>query len=215
MPAWLVWIAAVSLVIAIACAIVVALDIALGRRQKMWIMDVVWPVTMLWSGPLGLWAYVRWGRAGAPRPPFPVQVAKATTHCGAGCTLGDLVAENVALLVPVALFGHHLFGTWIYDYVAAFGLGIVFQYFTIKPMKQLSRGEGVVAAVKADSLSLSAWQLGMYGGIAIAVFAVFRHPIPKSDPVFWFVMQLAMWLGFATSYPVNWWLVRSGRKEAM
>ncbi len=29
------------------------------------------------------------------------------------------------------------------------------------------------------------------------------------------MMQIAMLLGFATSYPVNWWLVRKGIKEKM
>jgi len=28
-------------------------------------------------------------------------------------------------------------------------------------------------------------------------------------------MQVAMLSGFATSYPVNWWLIRSGIKEKM
>jgi hypothetical protein len=36
-----------------------------------------------------------------------------------------------------------------------------------------------------------------------------------SSPEFWFAMQLAMLAGFATSYPVNWWLVRKGLKEKM
>ena len=34
-------------------------------------------------------------------------------------------------------------------------------------------------------------------------------------PEFWFVMQIAMLAGFATSYPVNWWLIRAGIKEKM
>ena len=25
---------------------------------------------------------------------------------------------------------------------------------------------------------------------------------------FWFMMQIAMLCGFATAYPVNWWLIR-------
>jgi len=29
----------------------------------MWIMNVVWPITALWSGPLGFWFYWRAGRA--------------------------------------------------------------------------------------------------------------------------------------------------------
>ena len=29
------------------------------------------------------------------------------------------------------------------------------------------------------------------------------------------MMQIAMLFGFATAYPVNWWLIESGIKEAM
>jgi hypothetical protein len=35
------------------------------------------------------------------------------------------------------------------------------------------------------------------------------------SPEFWFMMQLAMLIGFVTAYPVNWWLIRVGIKEAM
>ena len=69
--------------------------------------------------------------------------------------------------------------------------------------------------VAVDRGRVLAWQVGMYGGMAIAWFAIFRRSLDGSSPVFWFVMQIAMWLGFITSYPVNWWLVRSGRKESM
>lgn len=85
----------------------------------------------------------------------------------------------------------------------------------IAAMRGLSFKNGLVAALKADTLSLTAWQIGMYGWMAIATFLIFRREIPKTSPVFWFMMQLAMWLGFATSYPVNWWLLRRRIKEAM
>ena len=55
----------------------------------------------------------------------------------------------------------------------------------------------------------------MYGWMAVAVFVIFRDEIPKTDPVFWFMMQIAMLAGFLTSYPVNWWLLRAGIKEKM
>ncbi len=97
----------------------------------------------------------------------------------------------------------------------AFSLGIAFQYFTIKPMRGLSVKLGLKQALKADTLSLTAWQIGMYGWMAIATFVLFGHDLSKGTPIFWFMMQLAMWLGFATSYPVNWWLLRRHIKEAM
>jgi hypothetical protein len=82
-------------------------------------------------------------------------------------------------------------------------------------MRGLSPGEGLKAAVKADFLSLTAWQIGMYGWMAVVVFGFFGHELEKTGPVFWFEMQIAMLCGFATSYPVNGWLLRRGIKEKM
>ena len=221
MPDWVRVVAIVSLVSAVLSALVIVVDLARGHAQKMWIMDLVWPITALWAGPVAVWAYFRYGRQGSQgaaregKQPMPVLVAKATTHCGSGCTLGDLVAEWVILALPLSIFGHKLFGAWIYDYVLAFAFGILFQYFTIKPMKRLSRGEGIKEALKADSLSLTAWQVGMYGWMAIATFVIFKRELHQTSPLFWFMMQLGMGLGFVTSYPINWWLVKKGVKEKM
>ena len=113
------------------------------------------------------------------------------------------------------LFGRTIFAAWVLDYVFAFLCGIAFQYYSIKPMRGLTHGEGLRAAIKADTLSLTAWQIGMYGWMAIAVFVIFGHELHPTDPVFWFMMQLGMLAGFLTSYPVNWWLLRTGIKERM
>lgn len=55
----------------------------------------------------------------------------------------------------------------------------------------------------------------MYGWMAIATFLIFKHEIPKTSPEFWFMMEIAMLFGFATSYPANWFLIRKGIKEGM
>lgn len=227
----LVVVAAISLVLGLVSAVVIIADLSRGHRQAMPIMNVVWPVTALWAGPLAVAAYFRWGRAGEKRAamrakargqeppnqkqPLAVQVGKGATHCGSGCTAGDVCAELLAALLPLSLFGHRMFGAWVYDYVFAFAFGLLFQYLTIKPMRKLSPMEGLKAAFKADALSLTAWQVGMYGWMAVATFAIFRHELSKTSPVFWFMMQIGMLLGFATSYPVNWLLVRHGLKERM
>lgn len=55
--------------------------------------------------------------------------------------------------------------------------------------------------------------------MAVAQFAIFWHAfgakLEPSMPEFWFMMQIAMLAGFATSYPVNWWLIATGVKERM
>lgn len=113
------------------------------------------------------------------------------------------------------LFDERMFATWVLDFILAFLLGIAFQYFTIVPMRKLSPVQGLWAAIKADTLSLTAWQLGMYGWMAISAFLLFHHEIEKTSPVFWFMMQIAMIAGFLTSYPANWWLVKNRIKEEM
>ena len=137
------------------------------------------------------------------------------TALRAGCTLGDILAEWFVVLVPLTVFGVALFGTWTLDFAAAFAIGIAFQYFAIKPMRKLGAGDALRAALKADAASLTAWQVGMYGAMALAIFAVFDRELPKTSPVFWFVMQVAMLCGFVTALPVNAWLIKSGIKEAM
>jgi hypothetical protein len=213
-PHWLVVLATVSLAAAAASALVIAADLAASRRQKMWIMNLVWPLTALYAGPIAVWAYWRLGRKEIAKP-FWQQVALGATHCGSGCALGDIVAEWITFFVPLTLFGTTVFATWAIDYVLAFAFGIAFQYFTIAPMRGLSLGEGLRAAVKADALSLTAWQVGMYGWMAIAIFGIFGNELDKGSVVFWFMMQIAMLSGFITAYPVTWWLLRRGVKEPM
>ena len=161
------------------------------------------------------------------KPPFPVMVGKGASHCGAGCTLGDIIAEWFAFGVPAiavalgwkTLFNEKIFAVWILDYVLAFGIGVMFQYFTIKPMRDLSVKEGIVAALKADFFSITAWQVGMYGFMAFAQLvwftSAFGGQAKVNTPEFWFVMQIAMICGFVTSYPVNWILIKVGLKEKM
>ncbi|MGV0911679.1 DUF4396 domain-containing protein [Martelella sp. FOR1707] len=243
MPVWIHILSILSLIVAIACAFIIALD--LNRHpQHMWIMNLVWPLVALFGSVVALWAYFRYGRLATAaahheamehdrkppsqtETPFSVMVGKGAAHCGSGCALGDLIAEWLAFLVPAiavwfgwkSIFPEKMFAVWVLDYIFAFSLGVVFQYFTIKPMRGLSVGQGIIQAIKADFLSLTAWQVGMYGFMAFAQFFLFRHllgiklEVPTVE--FWFMMQIAMWAGFATAYPVNWWLLSRGIKEKM
>jgi uncharacterized protein DUF4396 len=242
-PSWLHILSVVALAAGFLCAGIVLLDV-LRSPQRMAIMNVVWPITALFGTVVIVWLYFRYGKlatrqavrsaehAGqkppAPREtPFPAIVAKGAFHCGSGCCIGDICAEWLAFAFPaIALwlgwqqfFQEKMFAVWILDFVFAFVLGIAFQYFTIVPMRQLGKLEGIWQAIKADTFSLTAWQVGMYGFMAIAAFWLFRGVLGVRLEVntaeFWFMMQIAMICGFATSYPVNWWLIKAGIKEKM
>lgn len=211
-----------------ACAAGIAIDVV-RHPQRMGVMNVVWPVTGLYGTVLAAWGYLRHGRVGTDGHDAPLHVAaaKGSTHCGSGCTLGDILAEWLALMAPgvlaafgwPGLFDERTYAVWGLDYVFALAIGIVFQYFSIAPMRHLGLWDGLRAAFKADVLSLTAWQVGMYGFMAAANLGVARHvlgaPFKADMPEFWFMMQFAMLCGFLTSWPVNAWLIRRGWKERM
>jgi hypothetical protein len=130
--------------------------------------------------------------------------------------LADLITEFVLFRLAVTVMGSMLLASFVWDFVAAWSLGILFQYFTIKPMRHLSVGDGLVAAIKADTLSIIAFQVGMYGWMALMHFVLF--PMPHLQPnraAYWLMMQVAMVWGFLTSLPMNRWLMMLGWKERM
>jgi hypothetical protein len=45
----------------------------------------------------------------------------------------------------------------------------------IAPMREPSFAKGMLAAIKADTSSLTAWQVGMYGVMAIAYFVFIQR----------------------------------------
>ncbi|WP_231121687.1 DUF4396 domain-containing protein [Motilibacter peucedani] len=215
-----------ALLSALTCAAEIVWDIRVrGWRQHMAVMEWVWPITALYAGPLATWAYRAWGRAathraddagGMPEKPFWAAVAVGTTHCGAGCTLGDIAAETVVFLLGLQLAGSALLAEYAGDFLLALLLGVLFQYFAIAPMRGLGLRRGLAVATKADVLSLTAFEVGLFGWMAVMSLALFPDPhLRPASPAYWFLMQVGMCIGFATSYPMNWWLVRRGVKEAM
>jgi hypothetical protein len=184
------------------------------------IMNWVWPITALYGGPLAVWAYVRLGRpssnpATSSQRPFWQSVTVGDTHCGAGCTLGDIIAEFALFLTGFTIAGSMLGTEYIADFALAYVLGIVFQYYAIAPMRGLSLWPGIWAAIKADTLSLIAFEVGLFGWMALSYFVLFHPSLRPDQPAYWFMMQVGMLVGFATAYPMNWWLIRLGIKEAM
>lgn len=98
-----------------------------------------------------------------PSKPAWATTAVGVSHCGAGCTLGDILAEFVIFGLGATIAGEALYAEMIGDYLAAVALGIVFQYFAIAPMRGLSLRKGLAEAAKADVLSLTAFEVGLFG----------------------------------------------------
>lgn len=217
---WLVVVSSSVLALGFACAGWIVFDVyGRGNRQHLPVMEAVWPLTALYFGPLAIWAYRRFGHAGMAgptrRPRWP-SVAVSVTHCGAGCILGDIIAEFALFGLAASIAGRALFAEYVGDYLLAIGFGIVFQYLVIARMRGLTLRKGLIAAAKSDVIALSAFEVGLFGWMALMRFLFFTRPhlLPDS-PVYWMFMQFGMIIGFATSWPANVWLIRRGIKDAM
>lgn len=233
--AWLNVLSWSALALGVICAALIALNVV-KRPEKMWIMNLVWPITGLYLGPVAVWLYCRTqevstkGSPAAPEDekeklkkaePTREQVSTAVFHCGAGCTLGDIIGEAGLFAIGGAAMkfvaGSEFATKVIVDFMLAYAFGIFFQYFTIAPMRGLSLGKGVIAAIRADTISIVSFEIGMSVWMGLTNFVFFPDPngIHPNMAVFWFMMQIAMIIGWATAYPANVWLLRKGWKEKM
>jgi hypothetical protein len=209
----------------------------------MGIMNFVWPITALYFGPAALWGYFRSGlkmtkqRHGQMQQelqaelqldrkarsnqinqsaPTREQVAVAATHCGAGCALGDIVAEWWVFAAGLMLAGGEFQTRLVLDFLLAWTFGILFQYLTIVPLRGLSFGKGLLQALRADTLVIVLFEIGLFAWMALTHYVLFPGPhLLPTEAVFWFMMQVGMILGFFASYPVNFFLLKIGWKEKM
>lgn len=227
-----------SLALAFLSALVLLLYLR-KHSQSMKIMNVVWPLTALWSGVLSLLAFFSYGKGkdqpmmdmkmddmpgmkmdmsmDMPETPFWQKVSVSTFHCGAGCTLADIIGEGIGAKYLTLLGLNGIAWNWTLDYLLALLIGVFFQYAAIRPMltTKMSTGKVLIKAFKVDFLSLTSWQIGMYAFSYWVFFVVLSQPLPHNSWGFWFVMQLAMCVGFLFAYPMNWLLIKKGIKPAM
>lgn len=211
----------VSLGLGIATGIAILVDV-LRHPQPMSVMNVVWPITGLYLPLVGVWAYAAMGRrcgagtaARQGAKPFWQSVFVSATHCGGGCTLGDCIAAPLVSALGFTVAGSLLFGHFVGEFIAAYLFGVLFQFLPIISTTSRSPARALRDAVKADTLSLVAFEIGMFGWMAIAAWWILGREPATDSPQFWFMMQIAMCIGFATTYPANWMLVRSGIKHPM
>jgi hypothetical protein len=138
----------------------------------------------------------------------------SSLHCGAGCVLGDILAEFVILFVGITIFGAAIWASFFIDFAAALIFGLAFQYYTIHPMKpELSKLQVIWQAIKADVLSLTFFEIGLFGWM-LACYYIFTPVLVANQVVFWFMMQIGMILGLLTTMPINYLLIKWGIKSS-
>jgi hypothetical protein len=138
------------------------------------------------------------------------QTLGSTMHCVAGDGVGILVGAVLSSLLgltglmEVAL-----------EYLLGFGFG--WTIFQALFMRDAAGGSYPVALRRTFVPELLSMNLLMAGMVPTAV-TLRRHVELAGDPAharFWFVMSMALLLGFIVAYPMNWWLVANHLKHGM
>ena len=186
MAQWLIIVSWVAVILGLLTALAIAFDVT-THPQHMKIMNVVWPITGLYLPVLGWLLYddmarrkpmrmsmdmlaVRGGR------PFWKSVFVSTTHCAAGCVIGDIIGAPIVFWAGWTLFGERLYTEYLVLFVLAYIFGIAFQYLPIRAMRRVSRRVALLEAIKADHCSAlqkkTAFEIGLFAWMAVIYFSV-------------------------------------------
>ncbi|MCX8957455.1 DUF4396 domain-containing protein [Erwinia psidii] len=209
------------ILLGICTAIMIAKDL-IQHPQPIKIMNLVWPLTGLYMpfiGWLAWWYLGRKSRAVLPLHPLPKnrtpgfkQLFSSTSHCAAGCVLGDIIAVPIISLTK-SLSVHATLATHA---ILSLGLslifGILFQYLAVRQMAGMTFFRAVWQAIKSDIFSLMIYQAGMFLYMALALHFILNNQIEPLVIHFWFMMQLALLTGFAFAWPANKFLLQRGIK---
>ena len=169
-----------------------------------------------YTGPLGAFLYVL-----GCREPLPGtheryvavrwrQVLGSTMHCVAGDGVGILAGAVVA-----SLFHLSKVADVALEYALGFGFGwSIFQALFMRGMAGGSYRRSLTSTFFPELLSMNCLMAGMVPVMTLAMkyVPVGRDP---ANPAFWFIMSMALLVGFITAYPMNWWVVSHHLKHGM
>jgi hypothetical protein len=169
-----------------------------------------------YTGPVGAFLYVL-----GCREPLPGlheryvatrwrQVLGSTMHCVAGDGVGILAGAVIA-----SLFHLPRVADITLEYALGFGFGwSVFQSLFMRGMAGGSYIRALSSTFFPELLSMNCLMAGMVPAMTLAMKSVPASRNP-SGPAFWFIMSMALLVGFITAYPMNWWLVSRHMKHGM
>jgi len=196
---------ALWLVIVLPCVAWVVYDLRTRNHKLASLMQWVWTLTTLYSGPIGLLIYRYTGRIQIARDSIWRRGFRSVAHCYSGCGAGEIVGVMVA--VGLLSLGN------LWTAAITFVLAYIFGYaLTIAPL--LQGGESLGAAFR-DSFYAETASIAVMEIVAIGVDLTVAGQATPADPRFWGSLVLSLSAGLFAAYPVNLALLHYGVKEGM
>jgi|GEM_PF-199775 len=169
------------------------------------LMQVVWTLVVLYSGPFGLALYWYAGRTQIPADSLWRRGVRSTAHCYSGCGAGEVVGITLAQGILALAVG------WVA--AITFGFAYLFGYaLTVGPL--LQDGETLWTAMR-DAVYSETPSITVMEVTAIGADLLLAKDTHMGHPLFWMALAVSLSLGFLAAYPINVALVWGGVKEGM
>lgn len=192
------------------------------------VMNIIWPLTGLYMPFVGWLAWWYLGR----KPSRQVKLLllapqKLHRHAGwqtifistsltaAACISGDIITLPIITLVNHFAIFPPVWLQAIISITLSLFIGLLFQFFAIKQRENFSTFRTLALALKTEIFPLLIYQLGIFIFMSLALKFVLGQQINPMFLVFWFMLQLAMMIGFLFSWPANHFLIKRGLNPAV
>ncbi|WP_085828972.1 DUF4396 domain-containing protein [Clostridium massiliodielmoense] len=223
----------VSILISIFGAIWTALHLFLRMRRLSPLVKIMWILTVLLLGALGLWIYIisyvdsPWmnvnNKVICMRPVWKqVLVATVMTLSFGGASIIAIQYIMTKIGLPIAILpeksGVHLLGNpiiilMIVSYILAFILSV---YFFVPDLFIEIKNISYIHAKKEAFVPVVVSITSIFIGIALSMWwlsVVYAPRIPEEDYILWWgFMHLSVVIGGIVSYIPNWLLVKFGKE---
>jgi hypothetical protein len=193
------------LALSLLCVGVLLRDLRTANPEIGRLMRVVWALTVLYSGPVGLAVYWGSGRRQIARDSIWRRGWRSTAHCYSGCGMGEIVG----LVLAVGILGLGTWPTALVTFAFAFTFGLA---LTIGPL--MADGVGAGQATQDALISETASIVAMEA-VAIGSDIWLSGGAGWGEVRFWTSMLVSLTLGLMAAWPVNVALVALGVKEGM
>lgn len=169
------------------------------------IMQWVWILTVLYSGPIGVLIYRYSGRRQIATDNLSRKGFRSVAHCYAGCGIGEILG----VIITVGIFA--MSTAWAAS--ITFALAYIFGFaFNLGPMMQAGTPflEAFKGAFFAETISIAVME-----SVAITVDMYLGGQATMGDALFWSSLYISLSLGLFAAWPANLLLIHFGLKSGM
>lgn len=192
------------------------------------IMNIIWPLTGLYMPFIGWLAWWYLGRKPSRQVKLALLVPQkiqsnaswqtifiSTSLSAAACIFGDIMTLPIITLLNQFAIMPTLWMQAIICLIVSLVVGLFFQFLAIRQREKRSFGRALLLAFKTETFPLLIYQLGIFIFMALALKFVLNQQINPLLVAFWFMLQLAMIIGFLFSWPANHFLIKRGINPAV